>query len=106
MRSFMPILFALTLGACTAPAPQTEPPAAAAPFVVPMDPGTIACAELSNPAARTVATQWAAGQARAAVLSGRLDAAPDDAVIARALVDACGNDPSRRVRAAVAQIGI
>lgn len=98
------------LAACGAPAlgPQTPTDAAAvtAPFDVPMDPGLIRCAQISNPAALAAATDWAMGQARAGLLSGRTASLPDAADLSSNLASYCSANRGDTIRAATAQIGI
>lgn len=111
MRSFLFLAPALLLAACaSAPvqqnAPQSGPAQAAAPFTMPMDPGALPCAQLGNPAALAEATEWTLGLARAAVLSGRLAAAPDAASTSAALAAFCAGNGSATLRAAAASLGV
>ena len=107
MRTIFLALPVLALHAC-APAPTAAPEgaASAAPFAVPMDPGGISCAHLSNPQALAAASEWAMGQARAAVLAGRIAAVPAAQDVASGLAAYCSGNRGDTVRRAVAQIGL
>ena len=98
----------VALGACAAPAPQAAAPsstaAPAAPFNVPMDPGLIQCAQLTNPTAMSAATDWTLGQARASALSGRTTVTTDAANVARNLASYCSANSDTNVRSAAAAL--
>ena len=107
MRMTMLILPLLALPACAVQAPQAAAPVtAAAPFSVPMDPGTISCAALSNPAAVDAATDWAMGRARAALLAGRISSLPDTLSLGSSLATFCRENSASTVRDAAAQLGL
>lgn len=98
----------LALAACTGPVgPDAipDPQANALPFDVPMDPGSISCAQLSNPSALAAATEWATGQARAAALAGRSEAVPPSNVLSQNLGIYCSANRSDTVRTATREIG-
>ncbi len=109
MRSMI-LLAPLILASCTAPTPRADPAGAAqtvnAPFVVPMDPGAIRCHNLDNPIALAAAVDWATGQARANVLSGRTMALPDPTTVSTNLALYCDANGQENVRTAAAQIGL
>jgi hypothetical protein len=104
MRLFLLIVPMAALGACGAPAPQSETPISAVPasavFDLPMDPGQIQCDRLTNPAALSGASNWAFGQARAGTLSGRVAAVPDAATLSNNLARYCSPNGSDTVRIA------
>lgn len=110
MRPFLPTLMipAMWLAACAAPQPPAavQSTAAPAPFEVPMDPGAISCASLSNPTALVAATDWVMGRARAAVLAGTADALPTADTVATNLANYCSANGSDRLRTAAAQLGL
>jgi len=95
------------LTACLAPAPQTSAPQAEAalPFNVPMDPGMISCSSLANPQALLVATQWALGQSRAALMAGQIAAAPTADAMSARLADYCRSNGSANIRTATRAVG-
>ena len=107
MRSIVLILSVAALAGCAArsapPMVATDP---ATPFEVPMDPGTIRCDQLSNPAALAAATGWVDGRARAAVLSGRRADVPDATALAADLARICAGTPAAAIRDAANQLGI
>ncbi len=119
MRLTLMILPMLAVAACTTPdfrpdlqtstAPQAGAqtvPQAAAVFDIPMDPGSIRCDRLSNPAALSAASEWSMGQARAGVLSGRVASLPDASTLSSNLAGYCSTNGSSDVRTAVAQLGL
>jgi hypothetical protein len=95
------------LSACLDPAPQSDDPAVQTTiaFTAPMDPGIISCAALSNPAALAVATEWTMGQARAAVMAGRMASAPKPDAMSVALANYCTANETSNVRAAARTMG-
>ena len=97
------------LSACLGPAPQSADPAPAVQttiaFTAPMDPGMISCTALSNPAALAVATDWTMGQARAAVMAGRMATAPTPDAMSVALANYCTANGSSNVRTAARTMG-
>jgi len=107
MRALLFILPIAALPACETTAPQSAamPLEAPAPITIPMDPGTLSCTSLQNPTAMLAASDWTLGRARAAALSGRIQAIPDPALIGSNLVDFCIANPSGTVRAAAQQSG-
>jgi len=112
MRLFLLTLPIVSLSACATtdfrpqPSIQTSAPVVAGPFIVPIDPGTIRCANLSNPTALTAATDWALGKARGAALAGTLGAVPDTSVLSGNLASHCSANPNDTVRGAAQQFGI
>ena len=90
----------LSLAGCIG-APAANAPAAsvapAAPFVVPMDPGQITCAEMANSAALSEGARWVMGQARAAVLSGGGATLANEADAAARIAAACTGNPALRL---------
>jgi len=106
MRFLFATLPLVALGACVSSAPQAvTQTAAAAPFVVPMDPGSIRCEQLTNPVALAAATDWAMGQARADLLSGKIATLPEAATVAGRLTSYCTSNSAATLRSAVAQLG-
>lgn len=106
MRLPIAILPIAALGACVSPAPQAvTQTAAAAQFVVPMDPGSIRCQQLANPAALAAATDWAMGQARADLLSGKIATLPETATVSGRLTSFCNSNSGATLRNAAAQLG-
>lgn len=115
MRLILLIVPIAALAACgsqdlATPAPQTAASGGAVPaatlFDVPMDPGLIQCDRLTNPAALTAASNWAIGQARTGVLSGRVAAAPDATVVSNNLALYCSANGGDTVRIAASQLGL
>ncbi len=108
MRPLYLILpFAALTGCMDAPSPNATAVAApAAPFVVPMDPGQITCAQLSNPNAQAEAVEWVLGQARAAVLAGRAASVPAPAAVQAQIISACQSTPDARLASVARQIGL
>ncbi|MCF2870251.1 hypothetical protein L0664_04155 [Octadecabacter sp. G9-8] len=106
MRALFLILPLMALPACEMAAPQQAVPAAADVAVpIPMDPGTMQCALLSNSNALAAASDWAMGRARAAALSGRIAGVPDQATVTSNLARYCSANGNDTVRSAAAQIG-
>lgn len=107
MRLLLLMVASLSLLGCTAaPMQPNETAPFNAPFEAPMDPGTIQCRSLTSPAALEIATDWAMGQARAAVMSGNLTDVPDRAAMADSLTRYCGVNPSDSIADAIGQSGI
>ena len=90
MRLGLTLIATVGLGACSVATPTATPaPTVTIPFVAPMNPSDIRCADLANPAALNEATNWALGHARAAVISGRLQTVPDAATVSQNLSTFC-----------------
>lgn len=108
MRVLILSLSAIALTACSAPSPQrpADIRQASAPFVVPMDPGLIPCAAVSNPAAMAEAVNWTMGRARAAAMAGTAQMAVDPATLEAALSGYCAANPSANLAAATRAIGL
>lgn len=112
MRTAFLILTITTLGACevASPAPNAATAAATsapmAPFVIPMDPGSIRCSALSNPSAAIAARDWMLGQARASVLTARVTPLPDEATLTNNLMNFCASNANATVLQASNAIGI
>lgn len=100
---------ALLAGCGAMPADVASPqaaPSAPVPFVMPMDPGQLTCAQLSNPAAMDEATDWAMGQARAAVMAGRATQTPDTLTLSAGLSNYCAANRGGILRDALAHTGL
>lgn len=116
MRLFLLALPVAALSACAVPALNTQPAAAsgqqpsaaavAGPFTVPIDPGTISCASLSNPTALMAATDWALGKARGATLAGTLTSVPQTSALSGNLASYCSANPTDTVRGAARRFDI
>jgi len=90
--------FLAAAGCMSSPASRTPAASApAAPFVVPMDPGQITCAQMANPSALMEGANWVMGQARAAGLAGRTSAIANETDAAARLQSACASSPSARL---------
>jgi len=104
------LAFAICIGltACiSAPETSVETVASpAAPFVVPMDPGQISCANLSNQSALNEATAWTMGRARAAVLAGRRAQTPSEPELAQSLITFCNRNSGANLSSAATQLGV
>ncbi|WP_296417180.1 hypothetical protein [Pseudooctadecabacter sp.] len=110
MRASISVLFLCGgLAACAA-APAPQPVGAtgsvAQPFTVPMDPGQISCASLTNPAALDAATDWVMGVMRGQVLAGTRPTQPDTLTVGSALQSACQSSPQSTLRSIAGQIGV
>lgn len=106
MRALFLILPLAALPACAvAPQQQSAPAAADVAINIPMDPGTMQCALLSNSNALTAASDWTMGRARAAALSGRVATVPDQSVVTSNLANYCSANQSDTVRGAANQLG-
>lgn len=102
MRLISTVLATATLAACNPTSPQPSVTATtAAPFTIPMDPGQISCAQIGTPAALTAATQWAAGHARADLISGQRSEMPADGDLAAEITRTCATRPQSTIRAAL-----
>ncbi len=105
MRNLSAASLLIILTACggTPPAPQPlaggagTPAEAARPYEMPMDPGQIPCSDLSNTTAQSLALNWAMGQARADVISGRAEAVPDPSVLLARIAAYCQSNPAAAV---------
>ena len=110
MRRPVLIITLTAVSACAAPGGSDDASASsgaeALPFTVPMDPGTISCAEIANPAALAVGTDWTLGQARAALLAGTRSDLPAADTVSAALASFCAANPSARLRDAAGSLGI
>ena len=107
MRYDVIFLAIIALSGCTlnsAPI-ASNVPTVASTFVVPMDPGQISCASLSNSVALAEATNWTLGRARAAELSGRINNAPTAEALSQDLAGYCSANSTQTLASAAAQLG-
>lgn len=97
-RSLFVCLACVVVSACTPPPRGTNAVQSAQPaFVMPMDPGTLRCADLGTASATAAAVDWILGHARASFIAGQITALPDAQQISSSLSTYCATNQNSTI---------